>query len=140
MKRYMGLLEPRRVMVSTDQGLPPIDFVPASAAAAFSWGDKLALRGARLLSFALLLDALGNEIEARQYRDRFMWRKVVPWSAGQPWTITDVEIEAVVADIKIVEAGSSGQKLAIDQQPIPRVSEGGIGVSGAPIVWGKDDK
>lgn len=139
MRRYSGLLEPaRRVTIEIDKGAPQ-DFVHPAIAATMSWGNKLALPGARLLAFALLFDVLENEIETRQYRDRFMWRKVVPWSASQPWTITDAEILAVIATIKQVEVESGPMKAALAQAPTPVVHEGGIGVSGAPIKWGKDE-
>lgn len=138
MKTYAGMpKEPRLVMVlSIDKALRLL------AGGPFHWGKAPtapAHMGVTALSVAILLDVLGPDQRGRVQRlaSRFAWRGPKLWRDDATFQITESEVREIVRQIEEVDAEAAGQRARIANEIAPRVSDGGIGPGGSPIVWGK---
>lgn len=87
----VGKRPPRKLMVP-----PP-----------FEWGTSTV--AAVRLAKAILEDVFGDEQRALRLMQRFKWRTVATWPKDKPYSITDEEVRAIVADMDETQQDYRGE-------------------------------
>jgi hypothetical protein len=101
----------------------------------FAWGDGSP--GSARLAFAILKDALGNEVEAARYSMLFKQYPVSSWKVGEDWAISESEVMQRVQRIREVFEDRARIARIVDLEPRPVVFEGGGGVGVSDQDWEK---
>jgi hypothetical protein len=99
----------------------------------FMWGDGSI--GSARLAFAILRDALGNDVEAEKYYMLFKHYPVMSWKAGEDWAISETEVMQRVQRIREVFEERAKIARMVDLEAVPVVSEVGGGVGVSPKDW-----
>lgn len=93
--------------------------------------------GRTALARALLIDVLADDARTLKLYQRFKLRTVSTWEAGKPFTITEDEILAIVADIESIERdpGIAAERRKVQHERAPVNTEYGPGV-----LWDTDEQ
>lgn len=136
MKTYEGKPgTPGRVTVKTDNGKPKaIKFRKTHTPATISWGKTdLPLAW---IALAILDDLMPKQPDrALRLMQRFKWRLQPNWTDGIPWTLSEEEALAIVADIEKVGMETAQGRRMVSLEPTPFVSD-----RGRDIEWTKEPK
>lgn len=129
MKTYMGVPgDPPTVTVvdsATGQGKVLVERA--------GWGKGSHVAGAPDTALAILMDHLGgDEFKANKLRTRVMWRVLIQFQAGAPWTLTGASLDGVLEEIAEAESGMAAIRQAVDREPAPIAYEGGV-AGGVPV-------
>ena len=113
MKVYVGEVgPPPAVFVQDGEEKRALMFGNGDPLVAPVWGDSGLAAG--LLARVILEDALGDAPRAAALAQRFKWRTVREWKAGQPWQLSHAQVMAVVDDI---------ERVAREAEPLRRQME-----------------
>jgi len=102
----------------------------------FEWGNKGLSHGEVRLAVAILRHALGNDADAIKFYQRYKFRVIAELPKGGPFVITKEQVEAVIADIRSVEAESASARAAVAREPAPVANERGAGIGWSKINEG----